>query len=82
MSPWVGELTPNGFSRCRVPALPPELLFPPPHFLHIVVEVKVSRRPRLNTVVGVDKGMLPVNTSTMSFLYQSYFMEILGLSQS
>ena len=60
-SSWVGELTLDGFSGCSVPALPPELSFPP-HFLKIVVEVQVTCPPHiLKLLLGVNKGMLSVN---------------------
>ena len=80
----VGELTLNVFSGCSVPALPPDLVFPP-HFKKIVVEVKVSGPSHvLELCLGLSKGMLPLryfHSNKASFPYQSNFVEIIRLSQ-
>ena len=64
----------------KVAHLSPRASFPP-HFLKIVVEVKVSGSPHgLKLLLGVSKGMLPVRyfcSNKASFLCQLNLMEIM-----
>ena len=78
---WVGELTPNEFSGCCVPALPSYVF--PPHFQESLVEVKASGPPHiLKQWLGVSKGMLPVKyiRSNKASLCQLTFLKSIGVT--